>query len=565
LIPSSFYKISILVFEMRQNAKFIFFLSLFPFVSFSQEPNITLGTDLYHTIDRLNIKYGYKSRSFHTTIKPFSISAINSFIDSIGADSNNLSGQDVYSLDKLKNIQSKKPVLKWFYTHKKDFYFVNVEDFELHVNPVIYLQYGKEGNVNDSRYINTRGVEISGLVSKKVGFYSFIAENQVKFPTFLTDMATAQQAVPGEGYYKDYFKGSTGFDFFTIRGYFTLNVIKNIDLQFGHDKNFIGYGYRSLVLSDQSSNYLFLKLNTKVWKINYQNIFTELISDYARTGDRLLDKKYAVIHHLNIKLRKNLDFGLFETVVFGRNDTTKAQHFELNYFNPIIFYRSVEQAIGSPDNASMGVDLKYNFLNHFSLYSQFYLDDFNVSEFKKRNGWWGNKLGFQSGLKYIDVANINNLDLQVEYNTVRPYTYTHNNKDANYTHYNQTLAHPLGANFKEFIGILRYYPIPKLGLKIKFINASYGADSSDFNWGSNIFIKIDKSKIQEYNTKVLQGVTTNISLMEFTITYEWKPNIYLDLKYLMREVNNEVGSNDQKMNFIGMALRMNIPERRMDY
>jgi hypothetical protein len=45
-------------------------------------------------------------------------------------------------------------------------------------------------------------------------------------------------------------------------------------------------------LSDFGANYLFLKLNTNVWKFNYQNIFAELTKFYPRGGDGLLTKKY---------------------------------------------------------------------------------------------------------------------------------------------------------------------------------------------------------------------------------------------------------------------------------
>ena len=51
---------------------------------------------------------------------------------------------------------------------------------------------------------------------------------------------------------------------------------KYLDFQFGYDKNFIGNGYRSLFLSDFGNSYLFLKINTRIWKFNYLNLFMEL-------------------------------------------------------------------------------------------------------------------------------------------------------------------------------------------------------------------------------------------------------------------------------------------------
>ena len=135
-------------------------------------------------------------------------------------------------------------------------------------------------------------------------------------------------------------------------------------IQFGHGQNFIGNGMRSLLLSDFSTNYFYLKLNTHVWKFNYQNIFAELVAGARnRSRDNLLPKKYTATHHLSYNITKNLNVGIFETVVFSRNN-----QFEFQYLNPIILYRSIEQQIGSPDNVLLGIDGRWDFLNQFSLY-----------------------------------------------------------------------------------------------------------------------------------------------------------------------------------------------------
>ena len=55
-----------------------------------------------------------------------------------------------------------------------------------------------------------------------------------------------------------------------------------------------------------------------------------------------------------------------------------------------------------------------------------------------------------------DVLKLENLTIQSEFNLVRPYTYAHHNPVQNYAHYNQPLAHPLGANFSEKLLIVNY-------------------------------------------------------------------------------------------------------------
>ena len=75
---------------------------------------------------------------------------------------------------------------------------------------------------------------------------------------------------PGAGYWKEYKTG--GYDYFLAKGYVTITPTKHFHVQFGYDNNFIGDGIRSMLLSDFGANYLFLKLNTNIWKINYENI-----------------------------------------------------------------------------------------------------------------------------------------------------------------------------------------------------------------------------------------------------------------------------------------------------
>lgn len=118
------------------------------------------------------------------------------------------------------------------------------------------------------------------MIAQKVGFSSFISENQERGPQFFQQQVQRFDAVPGVGFYKRFKK--TGVDYFDARGYVTFNAAKFIDFQIGYDKNFIGNGYRSLFLSDWGNSYLFAKINTKIWKLNYQNIFMELMPQFHK-------------------------------------------------------------------------------------------------------------------------------------------------------------------------------------------------------------------------------------------------------------------------------------------
>jgi hypothetical protein len=360
------------------------------------------------------------------------------------------------------------------------------------------------------------------------------------------------------GFYKPF--KTNGYDYFDARGYITFAAVKNyIDVQFGYDKNFIGNGYRSLFLSDYGNSNLFLKINTKVGKFNYQNLFMELMPQFKKSGDTLLDRKYAAMHHLSMNVTKWLNVGLFEGVIFGRKNS-----FELEYLNPIIFYRHIEGTVGSPDNAVAGLDFKANIAHRAQFYGQFLLDEFILSEVKNNPTSWVNKFGIQAGVKYLDAFGVHNLDIQVETNRVRPFTYSHNDTIANYTHYNQPLAHPLGANFQEVLAIINFQPSHKWYIVAKAIYYYQGLDSAGKNFGSNIF--------RDYTTRSMNtgfsigsgNKATCINTI-LQVSYEWRENLYLDLsaQYRNYKLANTTGSTNTTM--VSAGIRLNMFKRDYDY
>jgi hypothetical protein len=211
----------------------------------------------------------------------------------------------------------------------------------------------------------------------------------------------------------------------------------------------------------------------------------------------------------------------------------------------------------------VGTDFKANFLRRFSLYGQLVIDEFNFRQMVDSTGWWGNKHGVQLGLKYIDVAGVRNLDMQFEFNGVRPYTYTHID-DANHTHYNQPLAHPMGANFHELIGIVRYQPWSRVFFTGPYLYVMRGTDPEGENWGGNIF-KSYVTREQEYHNTTGQGITHYLNMLDVTATYHWQHDIYFDLRYIMRDLNSAWSVQDNRTHFLSLAMRMNLPQMRYDF
>ena len=566
--------------------KLLFFIC--PVLATAQSTYLNQGSKDYHFIERIEIKQQTNTDLNFSALKPFNRRAVvrqTEFLDSARMGYPDSTGRDKYPewtdldltpIDEYnlhsflmdntewvsspkEDFMSKKPILKVFYKTKTNFIEVKNNDFFLAINPVLQFSEGAEkGNSGKALFVNSRGVTARGLIGKKLGFSTLITDNQERGPEFFQQQVTKFRAVPGVGFYKPF--KTNGYDYFDARGYITFAAVKNyIDVQFGYDKNFIGDGYRSLFLSDWGNSNLFLKLNTKIWKFNYQNLFMELMPQFKKAGDTLLDRKYAALHHLSINATRWLNIGLFEGVIFGSKN-----RFDFEYLNPIIFYRHIEGTVGSPDNAVAGLDFKANVAHRVQFYGQFLLDEFQLATIKNDPTNWANKWGLQAGAKYMDAFGVRNLDIQVETNRVRPFTYSHNDTIANYTHYNQPLAHPLGANFQEVLAIINFQPAPKWYIISKTFYYYQGLDSAGMDFGSNPFRNYTERPRQTGFAIGSGNKATCLNTM-LQVSYEWRENLYFDLSLQYRNYKTADKTGQSNTSIISAGIRLNMFKREYDF
>lgn len=567
---------------MRKIFLFAFVLFFF-FESKAQADFIELGNRQYSFLDRLEIMLQKDSVFNFSFIKPYDRQTITKrleYVDSLVKSGKlTLSKVDKYNLEMAlknnfewrSNLIGKDTSLKfknlWGSEHKNNpFYFgVKRGDFSFYSHLMYNFETGKETDRNTRLYHNTRGLfQWRGQFSKKLGYYTYATDNQFKLPLHARQFVDANTAIPGLGYFKgDKSVNNTApFDLFEVKGGIMLNVSKGIDMQFAMDKVFMGNGYRSLILSDFSNNFLFLKINTRFWKINYYNLYGQMVnrSEIPFPYDTLFPKKFITMHCLDIQATKWLNIGFFENIVFGRQNGK----YDMAYLNPMIFTVGLGHQLGSPDKATIGMNIKANIAKKHQVYSQIIINEFVGKEIVNyNNGFWANKQAIQLGVKSIDVLGIKNFDIQAEVNIVRPFVYTSKDNFSSFTHYNQALAHPLGANFKEFIGIVRYQPIPKIVLQAKAIYFEQGTDSAGVNMGSNILTSYF-TRPRDYGWFVGSGIKSKTLLAHLSVTYELMPNIFIDADYVHR--SNKLGDNNLTSNSIfNIGFRMNIRKRQYDF
>lgn len=570
---------------------------LLPMVSMAQSPFVPYDPDYYFLIERYEIQRKTFSASFHSTMRPYTRKDIAAFVDSVGNSGLELSPVDRFNLAYLlrdnwewatnPDNDAEKPILKYFYQKKSDMLHKRAEGFDVHVNPILHSVVTADPDAGSFPYISQRGFSIRGSVDEKVGFYIDASDVQLRPMQYVRstmDDRRYEGARPmfGEGFYKSNDDGSLAF--FNARGHINFSLNRYIQARVGHGKFFIGNGYRSLTLSNFSDDFSYININTKVWRLNYTNIWGKLIASNLQLNGRY-PVKFLAFRRIGLDVTDNFNIGIYEAIITSRHDSAGNNQLDAAYLNPMIFYRGLEHDLGDSDNAALGIDFKWNIRKGFQLYGQLYVDELKADEYLggsgtifNGDGWWGNKQSYQLGFKYINVLGVDNLDFQGELNYVRPYTYTHyslpaelpHQRFSNYQHFNQPLAHPLGANFAEVIGIARYQPFKRLTLVGKAFYAVRGTDERDERGQTTAFygesiLRDYNDRTEEYGVQVGHGVRVNWLMIDLTATYMIRHNLMLDLKFTHRNYDAEDDTQDLQSNVVNFSVRWNIPQRLFEF
>ena len=404
---------------------------------------------------------------------------------------------------------------------------------------------------NISHFFLAYGTDLYTKFSNNLKLSSRILKIDGNYNSALSDYIDSLGVYPGMN------KIDNELSFFSFMVDYRIN--KNFSARFGKGKKFIGDGYRSMLLSNNHAPYPFFTLITNFWKIKYYNHFTTFYDIY---NSDIYQKKHGAFHYLDYQINKNLTIGLFEAIIWQSRDENFERGFDVHYLNPIIFYRPVEFSKHSPDNALLGINIDYQ-INKVNIYGQLLIDDLNINRYENTgDGFFQNKLAFQLGLKSKFNINEHNFYFLTEFNQAQPYTYAHKHPMQNYTHMNQALAHPLGANFKENIFIMNH-TYKKWGSNLKYTYAVYGADSVDTHYGQNIFISDFLASGEggefSYGNFNGQGVLTHLHTLYAEVNY--------DLKFAKAFVACAIRNQTNKVNstYLVLGIKTNFINPFIDF
>ncbi len=456
-----------------------------------------------------------------------------------------------------------KGALAWIGRYHRESSLLQVEKpsngdipfFRLYIDPLVNLQYFNTGDTGRA-YVNSRGVIARGDIGPKVSFETSFWENQAFFPAYIDSFALSTGIIPGMGRWKP-FKGN-GYDYAMASGHISWSVCRFFNVQVGSGKHFIGDGTRSLLLSDNSFNYPYAKftgwmganknLQYSVMYASLMNLTDGGVATPVGT-ERLFQKKSMVVHHLAYRFLRTFEVSVFQGAIFEHADSTNRQHLNFWYYNPVMFASMGKYGLKDTNNYVLGFTFRADLFRTATLYGQFVIDEMGKDNHAKT--------GYQIGARYFNMFTVKHLHLRIEYNKVNRFTYAHEDALQSWSHYNQALAHPLGAGFSEVNASL-YYKFRDFFFYGNYFVANANVDSSYGNGGTNIF---------KSDFIVNTALTTPVTLTTLDVQVGWMisyaSNLNLSVGYKVRKMD-AIG-NPQSTSLVYVALRTSLTNQSFDF
>lgn len=410
-------------------------------------------------------------------------------------------------------------------------------DFQLDVDPLFDFAYGRQftaaggGDVHNL-YSNTRGFSLSAKIGKHVYAHTDFRENQARFPNYINHFVDSLGVVPGSGRVKE-FKGDA-YDFSMAGAYVGIEAADWLSINFGHGKQFVGDGYRSLLLSDNAFNYPYASYILRFgkesrWQYRY-NIALMQNLDRLPAGDTpesIFKRKYMSYSYLSYKPVPRFEIGLYESVIWkGHDDTTGTEPFNFTALNPIPL---VNTGVYGFDNAGanplLGLNLAWQPLDFVRIYGQLMLDDPGSAQY-----------GYQAGFKMYKL--LSRIDLRLEYNEVLAGAYAAEVPLQGYTNSNQPLVHPYGAGFRELNAEVNY-----------FFKRWYAA----FEYSYSTYDNTGRDPLAPADTETTYTLE-NVSYRQLDLAYVFNPRTNMQVYFTVvnRREKSTFDSQTDRFWYIGM-------------
>ncbi|MCB0793032.1 MAG: hypothetical protein H6595_07620 [Flavobacteriales bacterium] len=503
----------------------------------AQQNDVVLERDHYLDLERNAACIGAR---YHTGLKP----VIESRAD--------LTGVMGYRKDTTRRYYWLTELL--FRRHLLVF---NKGDVHLRADPMFSLELGQDfrdqTEFSDTTrfYQNTRGFWVSGDIGPRVSFQTAFHENQALYPQYLYIFTKNAGVAPGQGRVKPF--NGRAYDFGWATGNVSWSPRGWLNVQLGQGKQFVGHGYRSMILSDNSSPFPYLKFSALLWeqRLQYTTTYARLQMlerlSTGSEGEQLFYWKRATFDHLSLSLGR-VEVALFEGTIWRDIDQNGVRPFNALEMNPVLGINTLVNGFRGDAKEVLGLDLRVKLTNAMYVYGQAVTDDPGNARF-----------GWQGGVRWFDLFH-QDLHLQLEYDQARPFLYAHRYPLVNYAHQAQPLAHPFGAYFNEAVAILEARIKGHVLLQGKLNVGTYHLDSSSTeNHGGDIFAADDEMGTND-------GILKR-QLVFLDLNASYLLNQMYDLRFTVGYMMRDLTPAPDQLNsgYLYFALRTPIFNRYYDF
>ena len=335
---------------------------------------------------------------------------------------------------------------------------VKGEDFKLEISPLFNFSLGNDllDSSNQFLYQNSRGIIILGEITPRFSFSTSFYENQARFssyessymsehgeiyPTINNQYNVQNAVVPGAARTKPF--KNNGFDYGYAIGNLVFRATNKITVIAGNNQQFIGAGYRSLLLSDNSISSPYVRVDYQFfprWTFNY--LRSRLLNLVRKPNYTTVEGNYQAkglaVNYISFAATSRLTISLFDGAIWAKGDSIKTSTLNPLYYSPVPFLAHLVS--DSTAYAITGLNFNWVINSNIRLYGQ--------AAFAP---WKKMETAFQLGCRSYEFVGLESLFMQLEYNQVSSHMYQAPAQFLSYSQYNLPLAHTKGNGFREIV------------------------------------------------------------------------------------------------------------------
>lgn len=399
------------------------------------------------------------------------------------------------------------------------------KDFVLRIDPI--LTASTVGGTGKSVNITSSGANLYGYAGRHWSYY--FSYNDVTEAGKGID--SLRRFNPTTGIVAKISSNGKSLNYSELRGGITY-AWKNGSVSFVQDQLLSGYGENGRIyLSSKSPAYPYFRLDYQPFRwlsFNYTHAWLNSdILDSARTygtGSGAFGSqrnfyvpKFMAQHSIRFSVIKGLDITAGESMVYS-------DRLDVGYLIPLNFFKAYDNIVnnnninaGSNGQLFLQVSSRNN-LKNTHLYTTLFIDEIRVATIFNR-AKSRNQLGFTLGGTVTDVL-VPYLTLGLEYTRINPFVYANLLPAQTYTNSGYVMGDWMGNNADRWITSVKYTPIPRLKLALRYQALRKGAAGTT-----------DQQYFAEPQPPFLFGLHTRQQEWHFQCSYEWLNKVYISGYY----------------------------------